>query len=181
MTTRFHLRILYFLILTPLAVCVILAGCSELSKPSRKKLYHMGERVEAGPLVYTILEAEWQSQIGEGADARVPRDQFLLLRMSVTNSAIREASVPRLRLIGAGGAIYDEVTDGDRVPGWLGMLRPLKPTDTIEGWILFDAPRADCKLEVADDAFDPEQKVVALVEVRLRFASGSADLPQRKR
>ena len=180
MMTRFSLRIPYFLTLTPLAACLLLAGCSELSN-SAAKLYHMGERVEAGALVYTVLEAEWQPQLGEGANARVPQQQFLMLRLSVTNSGIREVDIPRLRVVGAGGESSDELTDGDRVPNWLGMLRSLKPADTIDGRILFDVPRLDYKLEVSEDAFDPEQKIVALVEVPLSFASGSASLPQRTR
>ncbi len=181
MMTRFSLRIPHFLSVTPLAACLLLAGCSEVSSSARKRLYHMGERVEAGALVYTVLEAEWQPQLGEGANARVPQHQFLMLRVSVTNSSIREVSIPQLRLVGSRRDSHAELTDGDRVPNWLGMLRSLKPADTIEGRILFDVPREDFQLEVSDDALDPEQRNVALIEVPLRFESGNADLPQRTR
>jgi Domain of unknown function (DUF4352) len=181
MMTRFSLRIPYFLTLTPLAASLVLAGCSESSKSAGRRLYNMGERVEAGVLVYTVLEAEWQPQLGEGADARVPRHQYLMLRLSITNSGIREVAIPRLKVVGPGGESHEELTDGDRVPNWLGMLRSLKPTETMEGRVLFDVPRLDYKLEVSEDAFDPEHRIVALVEVPLRFATGGTTLPESTR
>ncbi len=163
-----------------LGALVTLVSCSEFGTPSRQGLYRMGDRAEAGALVYTVLEADWQPQLGEGASARVPRNSFLMLRVSITNGGVQSASIPQMRLIGPGGESYQELTDGTGVQQWLGIVRSLRPADTMVGRVLFDVPRADYRLEVGDDAFDPEQKATALIEVPLRFESGGDTLPERR-
>ncbi len=80
-------------------------------------------------------------------------------------------------LVAAGGRTYPELTDGAGVEDWLGVFRKLKPAETVYGWILFDAPRADYHLRVTDDAFDPEDARIALIQVPVRLESGSEYLP----
>jgi hypothetical protein len=43
--------------------------------------------------------------------------------------------------------------------------------------VLFDVPRADYRLRVADYAFDPADAKIALIEVPIRMAAGSDYLP----
>ncbi len=132
----------------------------------------MGEPVQVGPLTYTVLEAEWHRQLGEGPGARLPAHQFLALRMTVTNGGSREFAIPSMSLIGPGGESYPELTDAQDVPEWLGLYRTLKPADTDRGRVLFDVPRGVYKLRVADDAADPEQERWALIEIPLQLELG---------
>lgn len=153
-----------------------LAGCSP-AKTSAPKLYHMGERAEAGPIVYTVLEAEWHNQLGQADDPRFPRDNFLLIRLSVTNGGSEECTVPPLHLVDSRGASHRELQEGEGVPEWLGMLRRLQPAETRHGRVVFDVPRADYRLQVTDDAFLEDEMETAWIEVPLRFASSPGVAP----
>jgi hypothetical protein len=153
-------------------------GCA----PSRPPLhiYAMGERAEAGLLVYSVLESRWQAQIGEGGSARLPKERFLLLRVSVTNGGPNDVSVPQVTLVGPGVQSYTELSDGQGVIDFLGVLQRLKANETVYGWILFDAPRSDYQLRVTDDAFDPSEAKAALIQVPVRLESKSDFLPDVK-
>jgi hypothetical protein len=142
-----------------------------MNSSGEPKRYEMGEQAEAGPLVYTVLEAEWWTQLGEGVNVRMPQHRLLLLRLSVTNSGATECLIPTMTLVGSGGESYQELSDGEGVDDWLGVLRRLRPTETMHGRVLFDAPRGDYQLRVTDDAFEPEMAQVALVDIPLRFES----------
>ena len=154
---------------------LFLSGCS--STGSATRIYQMGERAEVGSLVYSVLECRWATQFGEGAGSRTPRDRFLLLRLSVTNSSSREVSVPLTAVETAGGSSFDELTQVEGVPEWLGVLRKLKPVETVFGWVVFDVPQGDYKLRVADDALIAEEARTALIEVPLRFGRTTDFLP----
>jgi hypothetical protein len=158
------------------AFCILLSGCSSVR--SGTKQYQMGERAELGSVVYTLLEAHWKTQLGEAPSVRMPRDRFLLLRLSVTNGGAKEVAVPLMALIAPGGETYNELTEGGEVPDWLGVLRHVKPVETVTGWVVFDAPRGNYKLRVSDDAFDPEAVKTALIEVPLRFEAPGDLLPE---
>jgi hypothetical protein len=164
------------ILLTLAATCGLLAlGCAR-DRPS-VRTYPMGERAEAGSIVYSVIEARWSTRLGEGAAARMPDNRFMLLRLSVTNGGTKEISVPSATLVADGGQTYSELTDGAGVEDWLGVLRKLKPAETVHGWILFDAPRADYHLRVTDDAFDPADARIALIQVPVRLESGPEYLP----
>jgi hypothetical protein len=158
--------------------CVFLSGCS--STRSSTKLYQMGERAELGTVVYTLLEAQWKQQLGEGLGARIPRQRFLLLRLSVTNGGSRDVAIPMMSLIAPGGEVHNELTDGEGVTDWLGILRHLEPVETLRGWVVFDVPRGNYTLRVSDDAFDPEAVKTALIEVPIRFEAPTDFLPESK-
>lgn len=140
----------------------------------------MGERAEAGLVVYNVLESTWKTQLGEALSARMPHDRFLLLRLSVTNGSAQEVSIPLTTLISADGREFAELSDGTGVDDWFGMLRRLKPNETTFGWVLFDAPRGDYQLRVSDDAFDPADAKLALIQIPLRLADKSDYLPESK-
>jgi len=123
----------------------------------------MGERVSVGPLVYTVQDAEWHDQLGEGLGARTPRHRFLVIRLSVTNSGIREADVPPMSLISPAGQVYEELSQGDGVPEWLGYLRAVKAAATEHGRVLFDAPSGSYRLRVG--AAGDDEETFALIEI----------------
>jgi len=161
-----------------LAAALLLAAvsCAPAKRPDR--VYTMGERAEAGKIVYGVLEASWRRQLGEAEHPRLPQKEFLLVRLSITNGGAAEASVPPATLVAASGAEYPELTDGAGVEEWLGILRHLKPEETQFGWILFDAPRGDYQLRVTDDAFDPAEAAVALIQIPLKMESRTDALPE---
>ena len=166
-------RFPFQLLLAILALGLILAGCAGQGG-RQTKLYQMGEPAEAGSLVYTVLESEWHSHL---AEARMPQHSFLLLRVSVTNSGGSDVLVPPMQITAPGGAQYPELTSGEGVPEWLGTLRKLRPAETVHGRVLFDLPRGDYQLRVADDVPDPDQMSVAVIDVPLRYESQTGPLP----
>ncbi len=85
-----------------------------------------------------------------------------------------------MALIAPGGEVYNELTEGEGVSDWLGMLRHLEPVESVTGWVLFDVPRGNYRLRVSDDAFDPEAVKTALIEVPLRFEAPADYLPESK-
>ena len=164
------------------AACLLLllvaTGCTQESAALRT--YAMGERAEAGPLVYNVLESSWRTQLGDGAHLRVPQYRFLLLRLSITNGSPDLVSVPPTVLVSPSGTEYSELTDAEGVDDWLGLLRRLKSTETALGWVLFDAPRGDYQLRVSDDAFDPAEARLAMIQIPLRLEGKSDLLPEPK-
>lgn len=122
----------------------------------------MGERVQAGPLVYNALEAEWKTELEGG---KTPQSRFLLVRVSITNGSGRQISVPSFTLEDAAGKSYPEVTEGvGSVRNWLGILRTVEPSQTEQGYAIFDAPMAAYKL-VVSDAGDIGSEKYAHIEI----------------
>ena len=144
------------------------------------RIYAMGERAEVGPLVYNVLEVTWRTQLGEGAQLRVPQNRFLLVRLSITNGSPETVSAPHTVLVSPSGTEYPELTEAEGMDDWLGLLRRLKSAETVLGWVLFDAPRGDYQLRVSDDAFDPADARLALIQVPLRLEAKSDLLPDAK-
>jgi hypothetical protein len=167
-------------LLVGIFLCAGFAGCT-----GRKvtPIVPMGERAEVGPFVYVVLEAQWKKQLGEELAPRLPVHQFLSLRVSVTNGSPRDFSVPRMFLVGPAGEEYPELTDGQGVDEWFGVLRRVAPVETVTRWVLFDVPRTSYKLRVSDDAFDPADVLSALIEIPIRLESSSSDYlpPSKKR
>jgi hypothetical protein len=157
------------------AACfTLLAGCGR--KPVTP-MYQMDERAEIGSFVYSVLEARWAQQLGDGPSPRLPRSGFLLLRVSATNGSARDFTIPQMTLVASTGQEYQELSDGEGVADWIGLLRDVEPLETKTKWVLFDVPRADYRLRVADDAFDPADAKTALIEVPIRLVAGSDFLP----
>jgi hypothetical protein len=108
----------------------------------------MGERVQVGPLVYQVLESDWRSELGGGG--RTPKERYLFTKVSITNGSGSPVSVPAFTIEGA-GKTYSEVSeDMDKVDNWLGLLRTIPPSQTQQGWVVFDAPMAAYQLVVTD-------------------------------
>jgi hypothetical protein len=145
-----------------------MAGCSE-ERAAAPPIYNMGDRVQAGPLVYAVVEATWHDRIGEGATARMPQNRFLVLRLTVTNSGAESETVPTTQLEDGSGRSYAEVTDGQGVTDWLGVIRRVGPAQTEDGRLLFDVPRAPYQLRVTHDSPDPDTAQYALIQIPPRF------------
>jgi len=140
---------------------------------SDAKVYRMGERVGAGSLVYNVFEDQWKPQLGEGTAARIPKDRFFIVRLSVVNGGSAELMVPNLMLVDDSGQTVAELPDGDGVSGWIGYLRRVKPAETLEGNIVFDAPPKHYRLRVSDENSQKTRDI----DIPLTFAADSPDMP----
>ncbi len=147
------------------------------------RVFRMGERVPAGPLIYSVLDTEWRTQLGEGTEARLPKNRFLILQLTVTNSGGKEITLPPTTLEDATGKTYPEEPQGTGVTNWLGILRKLAPAQTDQGRIIFDAPPGAYRLRVTDDNPELGKEKFALIDIPLRLEPAPApqalkDIPE---
>jgi hypothetical protein len=156
------------------AVAILISCGSTAGGNSVISNYSMGERAQAGQLIFTVFENRWMPQLGSGTNARIPANRFFLVRLSIVNSGSNEAIVPPLNLIDDNGQRYPELSDGEGVPQWIGYLRRVKSADTLTGNIIFDVAARHYKLEIGDDS--DEKK--ALIDIPLSFSSEQVPLPE---
>lgn len=154
----------------PLLVLLLTCGCSRQASRT-PRVFTMGDRVEVGPLVYIVQDAEWRDQLGEGARARTPEHRFLLVKLTVTNSGIRPADVPAFSLAASDGRTYEELSQGDGIPDWLGYLRRLPPATTEHGRVAFDAPAGAYRLRVAALG-ENDEEMFAWIELPYQVTPG---------
>jgi hypothetical protein len=127
----------------------------------------MGERVPVGPLTYTVVETSWRTQLGEGFKIRSPERRFLLVTLSVTNGGGSDVSIPLLELEGPDGQTFRELSNGEGVDNWFGLLRTVSPAQTQQGRILFDVSLTSYKLHLSSG--DPSSDKSAWVQIPLRM------------
>ncbi len=155
------------------AAPLFLAGCSSAPAKPPISTYLLGEKVQLGRLSYTAFETQWLTQIGDGPTPRVPENRFFLIRLSAVNGGSQDAPVPNLTVEDDKGKSYDEVSDGEGVPQWAGYLRTVKPADTLQGNVVFDAPPGHYKLKLRDET----NSRFAYVDIPLSFGAETPDVP----
>jgi len=129
----------------------------------------MGTGVQVGPLTYNVLETNWQSQLGTGPAAKIPKNRFLLIKLTATNGAGQTMTIPEMVLFSASGQAYQEVTEGVAlIPKALGVLRNLAAVQTEEGIVVFDVPLGAYKLQVQDGGEIGAEKK-ALIDIPLHL------------
>lgn len=131
------------------------------------------ERVELGHIIYTVFDTQWLTHIGQGVDAKVPQNRFFLVRLTAANSGSDKLVVPPTTIVDDDGNTYSEVTNGDGIPQWIGLLREVRPAEAVQGNVAFDAPPRHYKLRVTDEN---EQRVV-LVDIPLTLGSDAPLAP----
>jgi hypothetical protein len=140
---------------------VLFTGCNRSTETSTLGTFRMGERVQAGPLAYTVLEAGWRPDI----DGKAPQNRFLVVRVSITNVSDKPVPARPFELTGAGGRHYTEVTQNlQDFNGWLGLMREIQPNQTETGYVVFDAPLAAYRLVITETA-DEELEKQAYVDI----------------
>ncbi len=149
-----------------LATLIILASQTACMRPAPVNVYRMGEKVQAGQLIYNVFGTKWQAQIGEGPQARTPAYRFMIMHLTVVNSGAEPVSVPSFKLTDESGRIYAESMEGQGVPLWLGMIRRVKPADTLEGDAVFDVEPKSYKLKLDDGS---DSGMVVMVDLPLQF------------
>jgi hypothetical protein len=158
-----------------LACLVTFAACAP-SVPTDTRPRRMGERVPAGSLVYNVFEDQWKAKLGDGPDARVPKDRFFLVRLSVVNGGSTELMVPTLTLVDDSGQTYSELSNGDQVPQWLGYLRRIKPAETLQGYVVFDVAPKHYILRASDENSQKSRDI----DIPLNFSSDTPDIPTQQ-
>jgi hypothetical protein len=156
-------------LVTLCAVC--LAGCVERSWEVRT--YPMGEKVTLGHLTYIAFETQWRPALGDGPAARAAQNEFLLVRLSVTNGGTAEAAVPSLSVEDGTGHSFPESNDGEGVTDWIGALRVLAPADTVGGEALFDVPSGHYTLHILDEDGQHD----ARIDLPLSFQTVPSEMP----
>jgi hypothetical protein len=152
---------------------LFLTSCGEGETTFPIRTFNLGERVELGHIVYVVFETQWMTHLGEGADARIPQHRFFLVRLSAVNSGGSDVTVPTMTITDDSGNTITELSDGTGVPQWTGYLRSVKPADSVQGNVLFDAPPRRYKLKITDETGDR----AALVDIPLSFGSETPDIP----
>jgi len=150
---------------------LFLTACQKA--PVAATQFAMGERVPVGQMTYSVVESEWKTQLGESFKIRSPENRFLLIKLSVTNGTGQDASIPLFTLEASNGQTYRELSNGEGVVNWFGLLRTISPGQTQQGAILFDVPLTSYKLRVPDIA-DPGLERYVTVQIPLRL---DADVP----
>ena len=164
-----------FLAGAALACLAASTACSP-AIPAESRLHRMGERVTVGSLVYNVFEDQWKAQLGQDAGARVPKDRFFLIRLSVVNGGATDLMVPALTLVDDSGQTFPELSNGDGVPEWTGYLRKVKPADTLQGNVVFDVPPKHYRLRVADE----NSQITREIDIPLNFTSDTPDMPTQQ-
>jgi hypothetical protein len=136
-------------------------------------VFRLGDKVQVGPLIYNVLEAKWRPQIGDGSEARVPDHRFLIVHLAVTNSGALDIDLPLMTIVDQAGQVSNESLDGRGVPYWMGLIRKLKPADTLDGTIVFDIDPKSVKLKLDDGS----GVALSMVELPLQFETGESTMP----
>jgi|SoiMethySBSTD1v2_1073268.scaffolds.fasta_scaffold239389_3 hypothetical protein len=159
------------------AAAIILLGSCGKNAAQSKTAFRMGEQMQVGPLIYNVLETKWVSQLGDMLRARLPKQRFLLIRVSVTNSGGKDASLPFLTLEDAKGQSYPEEQSGEGVEGWLGFLRTIQPAQTENGWLVFDVAPGSYNLRVSGETSSGDEQSL-LIHIPLSVDSMNDVLPK---
>jgi hypothetical protein len=149
------------------ALAAILACTACAPKPVPVPTYKMGDKAVVGDLVYAAFDTQWLTEIGEGVTARVPQHRFLLVRVSITNSGSAPLVTPNFSVVDDKGNSYEELSDGQGVPQWIGFLRQIAGSGTSQGNLLFDVPPQHYKLQVGDAT----GQATALIDLPLDFTT----------
>jgi hypothetical protein len=155
-----------------LLLSLLVACSSQQGNPVHT--YAMGDRVEVGPLIYNVFDTRWLTHLGEGSEGRIPQQRFCLVRLSVVNSGAKPTPVPTFQLVDDQGGTHDEISNGTGVPEWLGYLREIQPTATMQGNIVFDVPPAHYRLRVTEES----ESHVAMVDIPLQFQMDAPGVPE---
>ncbi|HUE20427.1 MAG TPA: DUF4352 domain-containing protein [Bryobacteraceae bacterium] len=156
--------------------CLAAATACSRAAPPEAQLHRMGERVTVGSLVYNVFEDQWQAQLGQGADTRVPKDRFFLVRLSVVNGGSADLMVPALTLVDDAGQTYPEISNGDQVPEWTGYLRRVKPAETLQGNVVFDVPPKHYRLRASDETSQETRDI----DIPLNFVPDTPAIPTQQ-
>jgi hypothetical protein len=153
-------------------VALLLSACAQKAPPPQ--IFQPGERVQVARVIYTVTDTKWLTQIGAGPDSKKPSNHYAVIHLTAVNSGGSDAYIPTLHLEAADGRTIPEVSDAPGLDNWIGVVRRIKPADSMEGTVAFDVPPGKYRLRIAEDAESPQ---VAFVALPLRFEEGPPLVP----
>ncbi len=105
------------------AACALaLSGCQKSAAPER--VGALGAPLAVGQLTYIALETEWRDSIESSKGPRVPKNRFLLVNVTVTNTSSEQKAAPLLQIVDAKGEVHGEISEGDGRDGLDGLSAP---------------------------------------------------------
>lgn len=132
-----------------------LAACSSAPAKKDAKLYAAGEKAAVGSLTYSVVDTAYMPLLGDDpANQRTPRNRFVVVDVSVTNTGNTDTNIPPMTLVDDSGQTYPELGDGAGIPRWLGVVRNVGSVQTEAGQVLFDAPAKHYRLRLTEDLDD---------------------------
>jgi len=149
------------------SLCAVsLVSCRKSADPSNLGTFRMGEKIQIpGGLVYTVLEAQWKPSLTESGGGRPPKDRYLFVRVSVTNSGGSMQGIPPFQIKNTSKQNFMELTENmEDVSQYLGVMRMVQPAQTEQGYVVFDAPIAAYKLHISDGG-EPGSEKFAVVDL----------------
>ena len=153
----FGISLLSLVAVSLVTVSFVTTGCASFSKAKNVPvIYAAGDKATVGTLVYNVTDTEVADQLGDNPNERTPQDRFFLVRVSVSNSGPEDQPIPAMALVDDAGHSYTELADGTGVTNWLGVVRKVGPTQTEQGYVLFDAPTKHYRLRLNDANDDKE-------------------------
>jgi hypothetical protein len=162
------------------ACALLLAGCGGLGRPTEIQKFQMGQAINLSTTSFTALETDWRATLDGRDGQRFAKNQFLLIKLLITNGGGGEITLPLMTLLDSKNNSYLEEEKGDGVPQWLGLLRVLKPAESEEGFLLFDVQPASYRLRISTGG-DPEKEQAVLIDIPYQLdnarPTGSTDLP----
>ncbi len=147
------------------------SSCRDNVKEPLVGTFNMGERAQVGQLIYTVFDTRWAISLGEQPTPRIPTNRYLILNLSIVNGGSQASNVPTFSLVDDSGQTYQELDNGEGVPNWIGVVRRVRPADSIQGTIVFDVPQKQFKLRASD-----EDEHYALINIPLTLGEGPVDV-----
>jgi len=165
--SRFSLAAVSLVVISLVVISLVTTGCSMFSsKKNEPVIYAAGDKATVGPLIYNVTDTEVTQQLGDDpSNERTPQDRFFLVKVSISNSGPDDQTIPAMTLVDDEGHNYTELSDGTGVQHWLGVVRKVRPTQTEQGVVLFDAPTKHYRLRLNDPL---DEKEIA-IDVPLNF------------
>ncbi len=147
-----------------------LAGCTR-----QQQVHQLGDKVQVGGVLYSVLDAAWANELEAGGGLpRTPHHKFLVVQLSLSNVGNKEVTLPLLHVVKPDKTDVLELSEGQGVEGWLGILRTLNPTETKVGRVVFDVPQGAYNLRLTDGG-DPDTEKTAVVALPAK--KGNLDSP----
>lgn len=155
--------------LLPVASLILSCGLTTCSTPAKKdyQIVRLGEKVQTGPFSYSAFDTQWLVNLGEGAAARSPQHRFFVVHVNIVNGGRADATVPTISVMDDSGQTFPELSNGEGVPNWLGVVRKIHPAEAEGGNVVFDVEPKHYRLRVADEMEDQ----VAYIDIPLSFTS----------
>jgi hypothetical protein len=126
-----------------LAICLLLAACAT-SGPGYP--VPPGKEATCGGITYRVLGSSWAHQLKLDSGPVVPSNNFLLVRLEMTNagqSNLPAMWLPYMALMDEHKETFQPSAVNTRLPGALhGSMQPWRPNEKLSGVIVFDVPVA---------------------------------------